>query len=110
MHGRELPGHLNLLRVELDAGRATQATLLGEMAATYESLYLSPALVHDTDSEIAVEARTLQTDDDDSLGRNLSRKYTKDTGWPHKLLNVRSDTHKLQVGSPVYTVNCRNLH
>jgi DNA adenine methylase len=54
VHGRELPGHLNLLRVELDAGRSTQATLLGEMASTYESLYLSPALVRDSETESGI--------------------------------------------------------
>ncbi|MBD3308149.1 Dam family site-specific DNA-(adenine-N6)-methyltransferase [candidate division KSB3 bacterium] len=51
VHGRELPGQLNLLRVELHAGRSTQATLLGKTASTYESLYLSPALAHDIEIE-----------------------------------------------------------
>lgn len=40
-----LPEALNLTCVELDAGRSSQATLLGRKARTYESLYLSLALV-----------------------------------------------------------------
>lgn len=42
--GKELPSHLNLLRVELNAGRSTQATFLGREDVTFESLYISPAL------------------------------------------------------------------
>jgi DNA adenine methylase len=42
--GKELPSHLNLLRVELNAGRSTQATFLGREDITYESLYISPTL------------------------------------------------------------------
>jgi len=44
-HGRTLPASLCLAHIEVDAGRSTQATLLGRAARTYESLYLSPALV-----------------------------------------------------------------
>ncbi|MCU0654841.1 MAG: DNA adenine methylase [Polyangiaceae bacterium] len=43
-HGRELPGRLGLVRLELAAGRSTQATLLGRDELTVESLYLSPEL------------------------------------------------------------------
>lgn len=43
-HGRLLPNHLRLQLVELDAGRSSQATLLGRAEVTVESLYLSPAL------------------------------------------------------------------
>lgn len=43
-HGQHLPRFLNLDRIELCAGRSTQATLLGRNDITYESLYLSPAL------------------------------------------------------------------
>jgi DNA adenine methylase len=39
-----LPSDLNLVRVSLNAGRSTQATLLGRNEVTVESLYLSPAL------------------------------------------------------------------
>jgi DNA adenine methylase len=43
-YGRALPGTLNLHKLEIYAGRSSQATLLGKKANTYESLYLSPAL------------------------------------------------------------------
>jgi DNA adenine methylase len=44
IHGRKLPEHLQLRLIELDAGRSSQATLLGRAEVTVESLYLSPAL------------------------------------------------------------------
>ncbi len=44
-YGKKLPEHLGLKRIEVNAGRSTQATLLGRDAITYESLYLSPALI-----------------------------------------------------------------
>lgn len=43
-HGRKLPDNLHLHLVELEAGRSSQATLLGRAEITVESLYLSPAL------------------------------------------------------------------
>jgi len=43
-HGRRLPDCLQLHHVELDAGRSSQATLLGRSEVTVESLYLSRAL------------------------------------------------------------------
>jgi DNA adenine methylase len=43
-YGQPLPASLELERVEIEAGRSTQATLLGRQSNTYESLYLSPAL------------------------------------------------------------------
>lgn len=43
--GEQLPSHLQLKRIELDAGRSSQATLLGRNEVTIESLYLSPSLV-----------------------------------------------------------------
>lgn len=43
-HGRRLPERLRLHLVELEAGRSSQATLLGREEVTVESLYLSPAL------------------------------------------------------------------
>jgi DNA adenine methylase len=46
IHGRCLPNNLGLRRIELKAGRSSQATLLGRVADTVESLYLSPALIH----------------------------------------------------------------
>lgn len=44
-YGQPLPDSLNLHRIELDAGRSSQATLLGRDDVTYESLYLSEPLV-----------------------------------------------------------------
>lgn len=44
-YGKLLPSGLNLKHIELDAGRSSQATLLGRTNRTLESLYLSPTLV-----------------------------------------------------------------
>lgn len=43
-YGEPLPAYLGLVLIELEAGRSTQATLLGRDETTVESLYLSPAL------------------------------------------------------------------
>lgn len=43
-YGDPLPHSLGLTRVEIPAGRSTQATLLGRNEVTYESLYISAAL------------------------------------------------------------------
>lgn len=43
-YGSDLPAHLQLTRLELPAGRSSQATLVGRVEMTVESLYLSPAL------------------------------------------------------------------
>lgn len=43
-YGEPLPASLDLVRIELHAGRSTQATLLGRDQVTYESLYLSRGL------------------------------------------------------------------
>lgn len=45
VYGQALPPHLDLQRLEIRAGRSTQATLLGRNDTTYESIYLSAALV-----------------------------------------------------------------
>jgi DNA adenine methylase len=45
VHGRPLPLYLDLAHLEVEAGRSTQATLLGREDKTVESLYLSPALL-----------------------------------------------------------------
>lgn len=51
-YGLPLPTHLELAHLELEAGRSTQATLLGRQDVTVESLYLSPALVARTSDEV----------------------------------------------------------
>ncbi len=43
--GAVLPSYLELSRIELQAGRSSQSTLLGRDEITYESLYLSPVLM-----------------------------------------------------------------
>lgn len=43
-YGLGLPQELGLTLIELNAGRSSQATLLGRKEVTFESLYLSPAL------------------------------------------------------------------
>ncbi len=45
-HGLPLPATLELRRLEINAGRSSQATLLGKNSITVESLYISPALCH----------------------------------------------------------------
>lgn len=47
--GRPLPEELNLTRVEINAGRSSQATLLSRSEITYEVIYLSPALISKID-------------------------------------------------------------
>lgn len=49
--GKRLPDSLQLKLVEVAAGRSSQATLLGRDYYTYESLYISPALVSRTGIE-----------------------------------------------------------
>jgi len=44
-YGEILPDELGMYRLEVDAGRSTQATLLGRDDVTYESVYLSKNLV-----------------------------------------------------------------
>lgn len=43
-YGEKLPNTLNLTCVDINAGRSSQATLLGRKEITIESLYISPAL------------------------------------------------------------------
>jgi len=43
--GKPLPAFLNLHLVEICAGRSSQSTLSGRDDITYESLYISPALI-----------------------------------------------------------------
>ena len=44
-YGKKMPGSLGLICLEICAGRSTQSTLSGGQALTYESIYVSPALV-----------------------------------------------------------------
>ncbi len=56
-YGKPLPDKLNLTLVEIEAGRSTQATLLGRAEMTVESLYLSPALAEELDAQPALHRR-----------------------------------------------------
>jgi DNA adenine methylase len=47
--GNPLPDKLNLTKIEINAGRSTQATLLNRTEYTYEAVYLSPSLVERID-------------------------------------------------------------
>jgi DNA adenine methylase len=54
--GNPLPDRLNLTKIEIKAGRSTQATLLNRREYTYEAVYLSPELV----KRIAIEKMTVK--------------------------------------------------
>jgi DNA adenine methylase len=45
-YGQELPDSLKLRKLEVEVGPSTTASLLGRNETTYESLYLSPALLN----------------------------------------------------------------
>jgi DNA adenine methylase len=47
-YGEPLPGYLGLSLVEIEAGRSSQATLLGRDETTVESLYISRPLLEET--------------------------------------------------------------
>jgi len=51
-YGKDLPEFLNLKKTWLDAGRSSQAILLGRDDVTVESLYLSPALIKKNNSRL----------------------------------------------------------
>jgi len=59
--GKVLPDSLLLTLIELEAGRSTQATLLGRDSITVESLYLSPRLATEV-SALPYFHRKLETD------------------------------------------------
>ena len=56
-YGEPLPAYLKLSLIELEAGRSSQATLLGREEETVESLYLSPALAAQVGSVSRVTRR-----------------------------------------------------
>ena len=58
-YGDPPPESLALSRLEIRAGRSTQATLLGRNDVTYESLYLSPALIASLEHEGRMPERQL---------------------------------------------------
>jgi len=61
--GSPLPKELNLKRIEINAGRSTQATLLNRKEYTYEAIYLSPVLLQKIDISMPrLLKSSLQTD------------------------------------------------
>jgi DNA adenine methylase len=48
-YGIPLPEKLNLTKIEINAGRSSQATLLNRSEITYEAVFLSPALISKID-------------------------------------------------------------
>ena len=56
-YGKPLPAKLNLTLVEIEAGRSSQATLLGRDEMTVESLYLSPALAEELEAGPAMHRK-----------------------------------------------------
>ncbi|MBE7560152.1 DNA adenine methylase [bacterium] len=55
--GRRLPGALRLTHIQLEAGRSSQATLLGRKDVTVESLYLSAPLAREMGAKPRVHRR-----------------------------------------------------
>jgi len=61
-YGRPLPEELTLTKIEVNAGRSTQATLLNRKEYTFEAIYLSPALLQKIDISLPHSTRNpLQT-------------------------------------------------
>lgn len=57
VYGKPLPEELELTLVEIEAGRSSQATLLGRSEITVESLYLSPALAEELEAKPVIHRR-----------------------------------------------------
>jgi DNA adenine methylase len=60
--GEPLPGKLNLTKIEINAGRSSQATLLNRNEITYEVIYLSPALVSKINLQKIIRKQSYQTE------------------------------------------------
>lgn len=61
-YGSPLPENLNLTKIEINAGRSSQATLLNRSEITYESVFLSPALVSKIDLQKVTGKQNYQTE------------------------------------------------
>src|SRR5208282_4557580 len=73
-YGKPLPAKLNLTLMEIEAGRSSQATLLGRSEMTVESLYLSPALAEELEAQPAIHRRR---QDEQMLLMENSKPYGK---------------------------------
>jgi len=74
IYGTELPKKLGLVRVEIHAGRSSQATLNGANDHTYESLYLSPDLICETSSNHSIQRSVKETNQATLPGLELSTR------------------------------------
>ncbi len=72
--GVPLPDVLQLRHIEIKAGRSSQATLLGRDDQTYESLYLSPALLSRLESKVFSTKATKET-----ISSLFSSEYARST-------------------------------
>lgn len=61
-YGSNLPEELSLTKIEINAGRSSQATLLNREEITFEAVFLSPALVAKIDLEDLNTAPVGQTE------------------------------------------------
>ena len=61
-YGSPLPENLNLTKIEINAGRSSQATLLNRSEITYEAVFLSPALVSKIDLQKVTGKQNYQTE------------------------------------------------
>ena len=61
-YGNPLPEKLNLTKIEINAGRSSQATLLSRSDITYEAVYLSPALISKIDLQKVSRNQIYQTE------------------------------------------------
>lgn len=61
-YGSPLPDNLNLTKIEINAGRSSQATLLKRKEITYEAVFLSPALVSKIDLQKVTGKQNYQTE------------------------------------------------
>jgi DNA adenine methylase len=62
IHGSPVPESLQLMKIEINAGRSSQATLLNRHEYTYEVLYLSPSLLEKIDLEEITDTNVLQSE------------------------------------------------
>lgn len=60
--GIPLPEELNLTKIEVNAGRSSQATLLNRKEYTFEAIYLSPSLLAKIDLEKVNSRQSYQTE------------------------------------------------
>jgi len=81
-YGKPLPAKLNLTLVEIEAGRSSQATLLGRAEMTVESLYLSPALAEELEAQPAIHRRR---QDEQMLLMESSKPYGKKAKIPKRI-------------------------